>query len=308
MRWRVKFKKPRTFLLGDNDVFPFVIKEKTLKNEHERWKANRKWKKVIFAEKKESMGSVNEVERLKPYGDGEKTEEINQMFDGIAPVYDDMNRKMTFGADAAWRQKVVRHIGKVAKSDAKGKKSTLRVLDLAKGTGDMAIAIAKGHENATVVGIDMSDGMLSMAREKVACANVTDRVRLTKGDCLHLPFADKEFDVVTVSFGLRNFASLEKGLKEANRVLEEGGRLVVLEMVGTYKFFRPFYWLYTQVAIPIMRSLSGGEKRAYEYLPKSIDAFPGRKELKMLLEKCGFKNVTVRRMTFGVCEMVMADK
>lgn len=254
------------------------------------------------------MGSVNEVERLKPYGDGEKTEEINQMFDGIAPVYDDMNRKMTFGADAAWRKKAVKHIGTVVPKNKGDKKGTLRILDLATGTGDMAIAIAKGHENATVVGIDMSDGMLSVAREKVARANVADRVRLTKGDCLHLPFEDKEFDVVTVSFGLRNFASLEKGLKEANRVLEEGGRLVVLEMVGTYKFFRPFYWLYTHVAIPVMRSMSGGEKRAYEYLPKSIDAFPGRKELGMLLEKCGFKNVTVKRMTFGVCEMVMADK
>lgn len=248
------------------------------------------------------MGSIDEVEGLKPYGKGEKTDEIKKMFDDIAPVYDDMNRKMTFGTDAVWRRKAVKAI------DALKSRKSMDILDLATGTGDFAIAVARRYDHAHVTGLDMSEGMLRVARQKIDALGLSERIRLVKGDCMELPFDDQSFDAVTISFGLRNFASLRRGLTDAHRVLRAGGRLIVLEMVGTYKALRPFYWIYTRFMIPFFRRCSGGEKKAYEYLPASIDAFPGKKEMKSLLESCGFGQIKIRRMTFGVCEMITTEK
>lgn len=246
------------------------------------------------------MGSVQEVEQLKPYGEGDKRQEVETMFDHISDVYDGMNRRMTFGLDLHWRARAV--------DELKRGRRVEKVLDLATGTGDFAIEMAKKMRTAEVTGIDMSEGMLRVARKKIAREGLEKRVELVKGDCMKLPFESGQYDAVTVSFGLRNFAKLEQGLREAHRVLKDDGVLVIVEMVGTYKVLRPFYWLYTRGVIPMMRKLFGGEKKAYAYLPASIDAFPGKNELRSLLKKCGFETMRYERMTMGVCLLVVAEK
>lgn len=240
-------------------------------------------------------------EKITPYGtDRPKGAQVEAMFDNIAPAYDFMNRAMTFGIDRGWRKKVVKS---VVAAQPKA------ILDVATGTGDLAIQLARAVTDATVTGIDLSEGMLSVGRKKVEEAKLDNRVVLTQGDCLALPFPDNSFDVVTVAFGVRNFEHLNKGYAEMARVLRPGGMLFVLELTTpTSPIVKPFYKLYTKGVIPMLGRMVSHDSRAYSYLPESIAAMPQGKRMLAMMENAGFHECSLRQLTLGVSTIYVGRK
>lgn len=219
-------------------------------------------------------------------------------FDTIAARYDRMNRLMTLGLDRRWRKRAVRGLNG-------------SVLDVACGTGDMALLLAE--QGATVTGVDLSSEMLALAKAKATRrmsggAGFGPRIVLRQADAEQLPFADASFDAVTCAFGVRNFVHLEQGLNEMMRVLKPGGRMVILELATPDSIaVRPFYSLYTRRIIPLLGKWLAGSREAYTYLPRSIERFPKGKEFLDTLDHVGVK-ATGRKMTFGVCREYVAVK
>lgn len=241
-----------------------------------------------------------ELEHITPYGAGAKGAQVEAMFDHIAPAYDFMNRAMTMGVDRLWRRRTVR--------EARAVKPSV-ILDVATGTGDLAVALARGCEGASVVGVDLSEGMLERGREKVKKAGLEGRVELRQADCLALPFGEGAFDVVTVAFGVRNFEHLERGYEEMARVLRPGGRLCVLELSTPRSgLVRPFYNLYTQGIIPWLGRMVSRDKRAYSYLLDSIAAVPQGEEMTGLISAAGFSEATFHPLTLGVATLYVATR
>lgn len=245
--------------------------------------------------------SEEKVEKITPYdGNEAKTGQVRRMFDSIAPAYDTMNRLMTLGIDRRWRRKTV------AEAVSGNPKA---ILDIATGTGDLAIALARAAEGATVTGVDLSEGMIEVGRRKVAEAGLAGRVSLSAADALALPFADNSFDVITVAFGVRNFEHLAEGYAEMLRVLRPGGKLCVLELTPpSSSLVRPFYAAYTRGVIPLVGKLISGDSDAYTYLPRSIAAVPARGAMTALIEGAGFEKAGFRSFTFGVCTLYTARK
>ena len=244
----------------------------------------------------------SDCEQINPYGhDGRhKSQQVEAMFDNIAPAYDFMNRAMTLGIDKSWR--------KLAVNLAAREESSKKVLDVATGTGDLAIALAKAIPRASVIGIDLSEKMLEEARKKVAEAGIADRVVLMPGDCLSLPFDDATMDVVTVAFGVRNFENLERGLAEMRRVLRPDGRLIMLELsVPQSRIVRPLYQIYTRGVIPMVGRMVSKDTSAYSYLPASIAAVPQGDDMVRLIRNAGFKSAVYRPLTFGVCTLYVGQ-
>ena len=207
-------------------------------------------------------------------------DEVRGMFDRIAPVYDLMNRVMTAGLDGRWRRLAAREV--VWPGD--------RVLDACCGTGDLAVEAER--RGGRVVGLDFSAPMLQRARRK------SGAIEWIQGDALALPFADGEFDAVTVGFGVRNLADLEGGLREAARVLRPGGRIAVLEITRPRGLLRPFFRLWFDVLVPFAgRVLPGG--RAYTYLPASVSRFPGPEDLAALFARAGFEQIRFKLLGGG---------
>ena len=207
-------------------------------------------------------------------------DEVRGMFDRIAPVYDLMNRVMTGGLDGRWRRLAVGEV--VWPGD--------RVLDACCGTGDLAVEAER--RGGRVVGLDFSEGMLERARRK------SGAIEWVQGDALALPFADGEFDTVTVGFGVRNLADLEGGLRELGRVLRPGGKIAVLEITRPRGLLRPFFRLWFDVLVPTAgRVLPGG--KAYTYLPASVRRFPGPEDLSALFARAGFEGVRYRLLGGG---------
>lgn len=241
------------------------------------------------------------VESITPYGDSRhKTAQVQEMFDSIAPAYDFMNRAMTMGIDRMWRSKVVNRL-----KDAR----VSRILDVATGTGDLAIKIARDLPAAVVTGIDLSEGMLEVGRKKVAETGFDSRIKFQQADCLELPFADGEFDAITVAFGVRNFERLLDGYREMYRVLSPGGLLCVLELsTPTGKLTRPMYNFYTRHIIPLAGRLISKDVRAYSYLPESIAAVAQGERMCELMRVAGFGDVHAHAMTFGTCTLYTARK
>lgn len=239
-----------------------------------------------------------EVERITPYGDGApKERQVEQMFDSIAPAYDFMNRAMTLGIDRLWRAKAV---GMLRVGNPR------RVLDVATGTGDLAILLARKLPQAAVTGVDLSSGMVRVGEEKVRKAGLAGRVALQVADCLALPFADGEFDAVTVAYGVRNFADILAGYRDMHRVLRPGGTLCVIELsTPVNPIVKPFYRLYTRGIIPLVGRMVSKDTRAYSYLPESIAAVPQRGEMCALMQQAGFTSTTFRSLTFGVCTIYL---
>lgn len=226
------------------------------------------------------------------------------MFDNIAPAYDFMNRAMTLGIDRLWRRAVVREAAAAAQS-----LPAPAILDVATGTGDLSIALARAIPGAAVTGVDLSEGMLAVGRRKVADASLSSRIELRQADCLRLPFPNASFDVVTVAFGVRNFENLRKGYAEMQRVLRPGGRLIVLELsVPPYPLVRPFYHLYTRGVIPLLGRIVSADRSAYSYLPASIAAMPQGTDMLALMREAGLPEARLKRFTLGVATMYVGTK
>ncbi len=241
-------------------------------------------------------------DKVTPYKHSElaKKKQVEQMFDTISGNYDGLNRVISLGADVKWRKKVVRMV--VDSSPGS-------ILDIATGTGDLAIAFAQNSNADKVIGLDLSDGMLSVARKKTENSSFKDRVSFVKGDSEALPFDDNSFDAITVSFGIRNFENLEKGLSEIYRVLRPGGIFVILETSVPVRFpWRQGYYIYTRGIMPVIGKVFSKDKVAYSYLSESASVFPYGEALNNILRKIGFIEVENKPQTFGVATIYSATK
>ena len=241
-----------------------------------------------------------QVEQVKPYGEGAKTEQVRQMFDSIAPAYDFMNRAMTMGIDIWWRQLAVKRLKRLRPT---------RLLDVATGTGDFAIQLHRSLQPQHITGIDLSQGMLDEAKRKVKEKGLEKDISFEQGDCMALPMQDEAFDAVTVAFGVRNFEHLLQGYREMARVLKPGGMLCVLELsTPTNPIIRWFYDLYTLHIIPAIGTIKSGDKSAYRYLPQSIAAVPQGDDMLQLMREAGLRDTAFKRLTLGVCTIYSAIK
>lgn len=245
------------------------------------------------------------AEKVNPYGDDRhKGEQVRDMFDNIAPAYDFMNRAMTLGIDKLWRRKAVGMIRRRLNSI-----SFPHILDVATGTGDLALLMARKMPNSRITGIDLSEGMVEIGRAKVAKAELDSRISLGIGDCLCLPFPDNAFDCITVAYGVRNFERLLDGYREMRRALKSGGMLCVIELsTPTAKAIKPLYALYTRRIIPLVGRLASHDTRAYSYLPESIAAVPQGASMCSLIDQAGFKDSRWLPLTLGVCTIYLATK
>ncbi|MBQ5358990.1 MAG: bifunctional demethylmenaquinone methyltransferase/2-methoxy-6-polyprenyl-1,4-benzoquinol methylase UbiE, partial [Alistipes sp.] len=219
---------------------------------------------------------------MKPYNTAKsKKDEVREMFDNIAPTYDRLNHILSFSIDKIWRRRVVRKVRKMKPQ---------RIMDLATGTGDLAIKLAKRIPEARIMGVDLSENMLSVAAEKVRRQGLDDRIALYQGDAEQLDVADNLLDVVTVAFGVRNFGDLEQGLREIHRALCSGGHIVVLEFSTPRNWLvRKLYEFYSNHIMKPVGGIISKDQKAYDYLPDSIVEFPSREKFESLLQKVGFE-------------------
>lgn len=229
-----------------------------------------------------------------------KKEGIRKLFDRIAPDYDKLNHILSLNIDKGWRKKAVRELVDTA--------VPLNVLDVACGTGDFTIEIARNlSEGSKVTGVDLSEGMMAIGRKKIAEAGVT--ADLVQGDCENLQFGDDVFDRISVGFGVRNFEHLDIGLKEMYRVLKKDGKLVILELsVPSNRFIRWCYKLYFLKILPVVGGWISGERSAYEYLPASVLKFPAPDKFMDMMRCAGFYEVRHRSFTLGICRMYVGLK
>lgn len=242
-----------------------------------------------------------EQEKIKPYqADGEKTEQVEQMFDSIAHSYDRLNHVLSLGIDRGWRQKAIRQLQPFHPQE---------ILDVATGTGDFALLATHMLHPKRLLGCDLSEGMMQVAREKVKRAKLENIIDFAKEDCTALTFADHSFDAITVAFGVRNFANLDKGLTEMHRVLRPNGKLVILELTAPESFpMKQLFKVYAQVVIPTVGKLLSKDSSAYNYLPNTIQVFPQGEVMRGILQKAGFGKVEFERLTLGICTLYLATK
>jgi len=240
-------------------------------------------------------------EKVTPYKDSQlgKKEQVTKMFDAISKDYDGLNRVISFGIDVKWRKRLVQLLKKQQPNT---------VLDIATGTGDLAIALTKTGANK-IIGLDISPGMLSVGKEKIKQKNLDNTIEMIVGDSEKLPFDDASFDAVTVSFGVRNFETLEIGLSEIYRVLNSNGTLAILETsVPTKTPFKQGYHLYTKYILPVIGKIFSKDNSAYGYLSESAAVFPHGENFNNILRKIGFIDVTNKPQTFGVASIYIAKK
>jgi demethylmenaquinone methyltransferase/2-methoxy-6-polyprenyl-1,4-benzoquinol methylase len=238
---------------------------------------------------------------VKPYKDSSagKKEQVATMFDNISKEYDGLNRVISFGIDVSWRKKVTKIVSR---------NHPKKILDIATGTGDLALMMSKLNPDK-IVGLDISPGMLEVGKQKIAKANLSDTIEMVVGDSENMPFEDNTFDAITVSFGVRNFANLDKGLKEIRRVLKPNGTFVVLETSNPTKFpFKQGYKFYTSFILPIIGKIFSRDKVAYSYLSESANSFPFGEVFDNILQKNGFINTEYKPVTFGVATIYSATK
>lgn len=242
-----------------------------------------------------------DVEKIVPYSSSEnKGAQVERMFDSIAENYDTLNHTLSMGIDKGWRKKGINMLKKIQPKN---------ILDIATGTGDLAIQAYSILKPESILGIDISEGMMDVGRQKVANAGLSDKIDFKKEDCLALTLADNSFDAAMVAFGVRNFEDLDQGLREIYRVLKPGGELMILELSTPQHFpMKQGYWLYSRLFIPTVGRLISKDRTAYSYLPKSIEAFIQGKEMVNTLKKNGFSNAICKTYTFGVCSMYLATK
>jgi demethylmenaquinone methyltransferase/2-methoxy-6-polyprenyl-1,4-benzoquinol methylase len=221
----------------------------------------------------------------------EKKQQVEEMFDDIAPTYDRLNHLLSFEIDKLWRRRLVR----MAETG-----NPHKILDVATGTGDLAIAMARRISGASITGVDISEKMLEVGRGKVAEKKLAGRIALNTGDAEALDFPDGEFDCVTVAFGVRNFGDIEAGLREMCRVTRSGGRCFVLEFSEPGGLFGLLYRVYFHKVLPWLGRMISKNKGAYTYLPRSVGEFPAPDAFSEMMRDAGFATVSKRRLTFGV--------
>ena len=240
-------------------------------------------------------------EKIKPYeGQGDKGKLVEEMFDNIAPAYDMLNHTLSLGIDKSWRRKAIKWLRPFQPQ---------RVMDVATGTGDFAIQACRILQPEELIGTDISEGMMNVGREKVKAAGLESRISFAKEDCTALTFPDKRFDAITVAFGVRNFEDLDKGLREIHRVLDDNGKLVILELSEPDWFpMKQLYAIYSKVVIPTLGKLLSKDQSAYTYLPQSIKAFPQGEIMTDIIRKAGFSQVNFKRLTLGICTLYLATK
>ena len=239
-------------------------------------------------------------EEIKPYNDGEKGKQVEQMFDNIAPTYDELNHRLSWNIDRKWRRWAINNM-------VYYKPKT--VLDIATGTGDFAIQTAQGMRPEKVVGVDISEGMMAVGREKVKRLGLQEVITFEKEDCLNLSYADGTFDAVMSAFGIRNFADLDRGLSEMCRVLKEGGHVSILELTTPVRFpMKQLFYIYSHTVLPVYGMFVSKDKNAYSYLTKTIEAFPQGEQMVEILKKAGFRKAMFHRFTGGICTLYMATK
>lgn len=239
--------------------------------------------------------------KITPYKDSElgKKQQVEQMFDNISDGYDNLNKVISLGSDLKWKRKIVSLIEK---------KNPSKILDVATGTGDLAIMLANSSASE-IIGVDISEGMLTVGRKKVSERNLSGKITLVQADSENLPFEDNYFDVITVAYGIRNFENLEKGLSEMLRVLKPSGTFVILETSVPTKFpFTLGYKLYCNILLPLIGKIFSKDKKAYGYLSESASNFPFGEELNNILRKIGFIEVKDKPQMFGAATIYIASK
>jgi len=240
-------------------------------------------------------------EEIKPYNGYEnKGQQVELMFDQIAPSYDKLNHRLSWNIDRSWRRKAIRQLLPFKPQS---------MLDIATGTGDFAIQSAEMLRPKQLLGVDISEGMMEIGREKVEQRGLNNIISFQKEDCMQLSFDDETFDAVTAAFGIRNFPDLDKGLKEMCRVLKKNGHLSIVELTRPQRFpMRQLFWIYSHTFLPVYGRLISKDQRAYSYLTQTIEAFPQGEEMMGIFKKAGFREASFRRLTFGICTMYFATK
>ena len=241
------------------------------------------------------------MSKIKPYKDSDlgKKEQVTKMFDNISENYDGLNRVISFGIDIKWRKKVVK-IVKDSNPDT--------ILDIATGTGDLAINLAETHATK-ITGLDISSGMLEVGKQKIKHKGLDSKIEMILGDSENMPFEDDAFDAITVAFGVRNFETLENGLKEIYRVLKPGGTFVILETSIPTKFpYKQGYNFYSKNILPLIGKVFSKDRNAYKYLSESASVFPYGETLNNILREIGFINVEDFPQTLGVATIYKSSK
>ena len=240
-------------------------------------------------------------ETILPYNKEEqKGTQVKRMFDSIAETYDQLNHTLSFGIDKIWRRKGIAFLRPF---------SPKTILDIATGTGDLAISMYKKLRPDHIVGADISLGMMEVGRKKVAAAGYSEYISFEQQDCTALTYEENSFDAVTAAFGVRNFENIEQGISEMYRVLKPGGHIMILELSTPEHFpMRQLYQIYSKTVIPFIGRLLAKEKVAYNYLPASIKVVPQGKVMTDLLTRQGFKQARVRTFTFGICSLYTGSK
>lgn len=243
----------------------------------------------------------NEKKVVVPYKEQSNTkkEQVADMFDNISPKYDFLNRILSFGIDIYWRKFAINKLAEVKPK---------YILDIATGTADLAMEASK-LKPESIIGVDISEGMLSFGRKKIKARHLDKLITLQYGDAENLPFEENSFDGITVAFGVRNFENLEKGLTDIARVLKPNGRLVILEFSQPKAFpIKQLYGFYNKAILPAVGKLVSKDASAYTYLPESVAAFPYGEGLISIMKKCGFKNCEHFPLTFGIATVYIAAK
>lgn len=239
---------------------------------------------------------------MKPYNQEQtKKEQVEEMFDNIAPTYDRLNHIMSLNIDRIWRRRVMRIIRRAKPQ---------RIMDVATGTGDLAIAMARKVNEAHILGVDLSEEMLSEARKKIKRLELEKRISLEKGDAENLTMvASESVDAATVAFGVRNFENIERGLSEIYRTIRPGGKLVVLEFsMPKNSLVRWVYRQYAHRLLPRIGGMISKDKQAYTYLPDSVEEFPAPERFAEILKGVGFKSVKLSSQSFGIAYIYDATK
>lgn len=239
--------------------------------------------------------------QVTPYQSEEnKKNQVRDMFNNIAVRYDFLNRMLSLGIDKGWRKKAIKLINN---------KTPLHILDVATGTGDLAIEMVKTYPQAQVKGLDLAVKMLNIGEEKAEKLSINEQIDFIEGDAENLPFEDNTFDAITVAFGVRNFEDPGKGLKEMNRVLKPGGQLIVLEFSKTrFPLFDTLFNFYFKYILPQIGRLISKDGKAYKYLYDSVQAFPSGQAFTDLLTQSGYQSNKHIPLTFGVCSIYYGEK